>query len=209
MKRDEHLATPRHVPIVLPRRASGSISAGDAAFAWSSSSACVFFVPGYCGSSARVATGRLPTIRPFALRRKQFVSPTVLERAKDFLGSRKSYRQGVREQQRSLVYDDRQEHPLAARGAALAHSTLWRWLSWLGGRTRTMQRASQLICQQDPHSTFTQPCDRHRSPKVSFRGASSQTGTSGPDAAGGGHIPGAFRQEDLPPVCNRLWLAVS
>lgn len=139
-----------------PRRPSGSTSAGDAPFAWSSSSACVFFAPGYCGSSARVATGRLPTIRPFALRRKQFVSPTVLERAKDFLGSRKSYRQGVREQQRSLVYDDRQEHPLAARGAALAHSTLWRWLSWLGGLTRTMQRASQLICQQDPHSTLHQ-----------------------------------------------------
>ena len=78
----------------------------------------------------------------------------LLERAKDFLGSRKSYRQAVRQQHRSFVYDDRQEHPLAARGAALAHSTLWRWLSWLGGLTRTMQRASQLICQQDPHSTL-------------------------------------------------------
>jgi tRNA A37 N6-isopentenylltransferase MiaA len=86
------------------------------------------------------------------LRRKQFVGPTVLERAKDFLGSQESYRQAVQEQQRSLVYDDRQEHPLAARGAALSHSTLWRWLSWLGELTRTMRRASQLICQQDPHS---------------------------------------------------------
>lgn len=84
------------------------------------------------------------------MRRKQFVSPTLLERAKDFLGSRKSYRQAVREAQRSLVYDDRQEHPLASRGAALASSTLWRWLSWLGGLTRTVQRAGQLICQQDP-----------------------------------------------------------
>jgi hypothetical protein len=88
------------------------------------------------------------------LRRKQFVSPTLLERAKDFLGSPKSYRQAVREQQRYFVYDDRQGHPLAARGAALAHSTLWRWLSWLGGLTGTMQRASQLICQQDSHSTL-------------------------------------------------------
>ncbi len=88
------------------------------------------------------------------MRRKQFVSPTLLERAKDFLGSQKSYRQAVREQQRPLVYDDRQEHPLAAQGAALAHSTLWRWLSWLGQLTRTPQRASQLICQKDPHSTL-------------------------------------------------------
>jgi len=76
----------------------------------------------------------------------------LLEPAKDFLGSQKSYRQAVREQQRSFVYDDRQEHPLAARGAALAHSTLWRWLSWLGSLTQTMQQASRLICQKDPHS---------------------------------------------------------
>jgi len=78
----------------------------------------------------------------------------LLDRTKDFLGSRKSYRQAVRQHGRSLVYDDRQEHPLATRGAALAHSTLWRWLSWLGGLTRTMQRASQLICQQDSRSTL-------------------------------------------------------
>jgi hypothetical protein len=88
------------------------------------------------------------------LRHKQFVSQTLLGQAKDFLGSRKSYRQAVRRDRRALVYDDRQEHPLAARGAALAHSTLWRWLSWLGGLTRTMQRASELICQQNPHSTL-------------------------------------------------------
>jgi hypothetical protein len=139
---------------VPPRKSSVSISAGDAPFASLSSTVSGFFAPGCCGSSARVATGRLPTIRPFALRRKQFVSSTLLVRAKDFLGSQNSYRQAVREQQRSLVYDDRQEHPLAAQGAALAHSTLWRWLSWLGQLTRTMQQASQLICQKDSHSTL-------------------------------------------------------
>ena len=144
----------RHVPIVPPKRASGCISAGDAPFAWSSSSVSVFFALGFCGSSARIATGPLPTTRPFALRRKQFVSPTLLERTKDFLGTPKSYRQAVREQQRSLVYDDRQEHPLAAQGAALAHSTLWRWIGWLGGLTRTMQQASQLICQKDSRNTL-------------------------------------------------------
>lgn len=137
-----------------PKESSGSISAGDAPFASSSSTASVFFAPGCCGLSARVATGRSPTIRPFALRHKQFVSPTLLERAKDFVGSPKSYRQAVREQQRSLVYDDRQEHPLATRGAALAPSTLWRWLAWLGQLTRTVQQAGQLICQKDPHSTL-------------------------------------------------------
>jgi len=78
----------------------------------------------------------------------------LLERTKDFLGSQKSYRQAVRQEQRPVVYDDRQEHPLAARGAALAHSTLWRWLSWLGGLSQTMQAASQLITQKDPHSAL-------------------------------------------------------
>ena len=66
------------------------------------------------------------------MRYKQFVSETVLEKTKDFLGTDKSYRKTVRHQHRSLVYDDRQAHPLAERGAAMAHSSVWRWLSWLG-----------------------------------------------------------------------------
>jgi hypothetical protein len=84
------------------------------------------------------------------LRHKQFVSPTLLETAREFLGSEKSYRQAVQHQGMSLVYDDRQENPLANRGAALAHSTLWHWVSWLGGLTRTRQAAMQLISQKDP-----------------------------------------------------------
>jgi len=84
------------------------------------------------------------------LRYKQFVSPTVLERARDLLGTQKSYRKAVKHQQKSLVYDDRQQHPLAQRGAALAGSTLWRWLSWLGSLTRTRQSAMQLISQKFP-----------------------------------------------------------
>jgi len=88
------------------------------------------------------------------LRYKQFVSETLLEKAKDFLGTKKSYRQTVRDGQRSLVYDDRQDHPLARRAAALAHSSVWHWLSWLGGLTRTRQTACQLINQKDLHSTL-------------------------------------------------------
>lgn len=74
----------------------------------------------------------------------------MLETARDFLGTQKSYRQTVRHQQMSLVYDDRQENSLALRGAALAHSTLWRWLSWLGELRRTLQGAMQLISQKFP-----------------------------------------------------------
>ena len=78
------------------------------------------------------------------------MSPTLLEMARDFLGSEKSYRKAVQHQQKWLVYDDRQENPMAHRGAALAHSTLWHWLSWLGRLTKTMQSASQLISQICP-----------------------------------------------------------
>jgi hypothetical protein len=78
----------------------------------------------------------------------------LLDKAKEFLGTEKSYRKTVRFQQRSLVYDDRQDHPLAERGAAMAPSTVWRWLSWLGGLTRTCQKASQLISQKDPTCTL-------------------------------------------------------
>jgi hypothetical protein len=117
----------------------------------------VFSAPGLCDWNAPVAGGRSPTTHPFALRRKQFVSPTLLETARDFLGSRKSYRQAVQHQRRWLVYDDRQENSLARRGAALAHSTLWRWLSWLGGLTKTLQSAMQLISQKFPgHSLHRQ-----------------------------------------------------
>jgi hypothetical protein len=88
------------------------------------------------------------------LRYKQFTSETLLDKTKEFLGTDKSYRKTVRFQHRSLVYDDRQDHPLAERGAALAHSSVWHWLSWLGGLTRTCQKACQLISQKDPQSTL-------------------------------------------------------
>lgn len=39
---------------------------------------------------------------------------------------------------------------MAQRGAALAHSTLWHWLTWLGHLPRTAQSATQLISQKDP-----------------------------------------------------------
>jgi len=78
----------------------------------------------------------------------------LLDKARDFLGSEKSYRKAVKHQQKFLVYDDRQENPWAPRGAALAPSTLWRWLSWLGSLSRTMQSASQLISQRSPGHTL-------------------------------------------------------
>ena len=75
------------------------------------------------------AVHRLPS---FALPYKRFVTEVVCDRSGSFLGSDQSYRETVRQQGRAMVYDDRQDEDLARQGAALAHSTVWRWLSWLG-----------------------------------------------------------------------------
>ena len=100
----------------------------------------------------REAIHRLP---PFALPYKRFVSEVVCDRSQAFLGSDQSYRDTVRRERRSLVYDDRQEGALARRGAALSHSTVWRWLSWLGdGLQATFRKAWRLIYQGEPRSTL-------------------------------------------------------
>ncbi len=72
---------------------------------------------------------RLPS---FALPFKRFVTQVVCDRSEIFLGTDRSYRRAVQEQGRGLVYDDRQDEALGRQAAALAPSTVWRWLSWLG-----------------------------------------------------------------------------
>lgn len=66
------------------------------------------------------------------------------------------------------MYDDRE-----ARGKqvpwGLAPSTLWRWLSWLGGMTGALRAACELIRQKDPNATLHReawalPSWKYRSP---------------------------------------------
>jgi hypothetical protein len=77
---------------------------------------------------------------------KRFGTDVVCDRSGSFLGSNQSYRQTVQPQGRAMVYDDRQDEDLARQGAALAHSTVWRWLSWLGDELAEAWRAvRQLI----------------------------------------------------------------
>jgi len=90
-------------------------------------------VPGVWGG-----VHRLPS---FALPYKRFVTEVVCDRSGTFLGSNQSYRETVRQQGRAMVYDDRQDEDLARQGAALAHSTVWRWLSWLGDELAEAWRA--------------------------------------------------------------------
>jgi hypothetical protein len=96
------------------------------------------------------AIHRLP---PFALPHKRFVTEVVQDRSQAFLGTDQSYRASVRFNGRELVYDDRQDEALAREAAALSHSTVWRWLSWLGdGLQRTFREARRLIRAKDPRS---------------------------------------------------------
>jgi hypothetical protein len=93
---------------------------------------------------------RLPS---FALPHKRFVTAVVSDRAQAFLGTDQSYRDTVRPDGRALVYDDRQDEALARDGAALAHSTVWRWVSWLGDSLpRTFREARRLIRAREPRS---------------------------------------------------------
>jgi len=100
----------------------------------------------------REAIYRLP---PFALPHKRFVTEVVCDCSRAFLGSDQSYWDSVRPGGRALVYDDRQDEALARRGAALSHSTVWRWLSWLGdGLQHTFRKAWQLIREREPRSAL-------------------------------------------------------
>ena len=93
---------------------------------------------------------RLP---PFALPHKRFVTEVVHDRSQAFVGTDQSYRASVRPNGQTLVYDDRQDEALARDGAALSHSTVWRWLSWLGdGLQRTFQEARRRIRAKEPRS---------------------------------------------------------
>lgn len=91
----------------------------------------------------------------FALPFKRFVSQVVCERSRTFLGTEQSYRDAVQLPGRALVYDDRQDEKLGREGAALAPSTVWRWLSWLGDQLQDAYRlVRQLIRSRTPHSAL-------------------------------------------------------
>ena len=104
------------------------------------------------------ASGSLITL-PFALPRKRFTQQPVLEKGKEYLGTEQSYAQTVNHQGMPIMYDDRTPVGLK-KAAGLAPSTVWRWLSWLGGMPKTVRATWDLIRQKDPNATL------HRQPWV-------------------------------------------
>ena len=91
--------------------------------------------------------------------RKRFVQSPVLEKTGEYLGTEHSYCKTVKHQGMPIMYDDRQ--PAQQRQpVGLAPSTVWRWLSWLGGMPKTVRAVCDLIRQKEPNATL------HRQPWV-------------------------------------------
>jgi hypothetical protein len=93
------------------------------------------------------------------LPRKRFVQALVLEKAGKYLGTEHSYRETVQHQGMPIMYDDRKPAPQRLP-VGLAPSTVWRWLSWLGGMPDTLGAAWDLIRQKEPNSML------HRQPWI-------------------------------------------
>ena len=93
----------------------------------------------------------------------------MLEKASEYLGTDRSYAKTIKHQGMPIMYDDRTPAGLEkARG--LAPSTVWRWLSWLGGMPRTLRAAWDLIRQKEPNSmlhrqSWAVPPEKYRSEK--------------------------------------------
>jgi hypothetical protein len=85
------------------------------------------------------------------------VKAPVLEKAQEYLGTDQSYRKTTQHEGMPIMYDDRIRTD-KRRPVGLAPSTVWRWLSWLGGMTGALRAAWKLIREKEPNSTL------HREP---------------------------------------------
>jgi hypothetical protein len=149
----------KRVPVVeRPRKKTFECMTADGGTSgWSSGGTSTSRCRGSCGGVACVAASGSPTIPPFALPRKRFTKPPVLEKATEYLGTEHSYaRTTEHEEERwrlPIMYDDRN-----AQGRklpeGLAPSTVWRWLSWLGSMPATLRATWDLLRQKEPNATL-------------------------------------------------------
>ena len=98
---------------------------------------------------------------PFAAPHKRYVLAEMLERCRAYVErDGQSYRKGVQEGGRPLFHEQPRAEQITAesteedkaseRVPALAHTTLYRWVSLLGGWGHTLRRAWNLIKQKRP-----------------------------------------------------------
>lgn len=90
--------------------------------------------------------GRTFTLYPwFALPFKRYVLPLMKKRCAAYVADEaRTYREGIQAEGVAIC------HEAADSGAVLWPSTLWRWLSTLGGFPQTVRQALHLIKQKDP-----------------------------------------------------------
>jgi hypothetical protein len=81
----------------------------------------------------------------------------VLEKATEYLGTDHSYGKTAEHEGMPIMYDDRIQTE-KKQPVGLAPSTVWRWLSWLGGMKNTLRAACELIRQKESNATL------HREP---------------------------------------------
>jgi hypothetical protein len=83
---------------------------------------------------------------------KRYIRQAIDDKSGAYLGEDTTYRRVVEHQDQPTVY----EHPPAGHesSAALAPSTVWRWLSWLGGLENTLREARELIHKKHPSAAL-------------------------------------------------------
>ena len=164
--------------------------------------------PGSCGGGACAAASGSPTTRPFALPRKRFVKPPVLEKAGEYLGTEHSYRKTVEHEGMPIMYDDRKpDRGEAAGGLGSQHG-----LAVVVVAGRDARHAAGRLGADSPERA-----QLHAAPPAVGRAVLRSTAReqrqahapAGDAVAGGGpRMRGTFRPGNLPPLCNRPRLVV-
>lgn len=112
--------------------------------------------------------GPLPTILTFVLPYKRFAAPDLLARAKTYLNeSRATYRSGVRHNRCLIGYplesqdadnqgaDNQDVDAQAALGthqAVVPPSLVWRFITWMGSLTFSLDKAREMILKHHTNS---------------------------------------------------------
>ncbi|NTV59216.1 MAG: hypothetical protein HGA74_18300, partial [Deltaproteobacteria bacterium] len=91
---------------------------------------------------------------PFALRNKRYTRETILDFSASHLEEEAStYRDAVLEEGASFLHaSTTKEEPVTSK--ELAHSTLYRWITSLGGMKEVLRCAQDLVLQKNPASSI-------------------------------------------------------
>jgi hypothetical protein len=103
---------------------------------------------------------------PFALPFKRYTLPFMVERAGSYVTDEaRTYAEGVEAEGVPICHED------ADAGRSLWPSTLWRWVSTLGGLSETVRRALDLIGRKDPSTDIVRRLSGGRLRAEKYRSA--------------------------------------